>query len=311
VTRLTFPQDQVHYRWDNSLKPVLRIPSGDTVVFQLRDVSDGQITRKSPAEDLVKMDIEKIYPLAGPVYVEGAQVGDALQVEILDLNPGDWGYTGFSPGLGLLQEDFPYAYINHWDLSAKTSSPFRPGITVPLDPFCGTMGVAPKEPGSFHVMPPGNFGGNMDIRHLVVGTILFLPVFNDGALFSVGDCHSAQGDGEVCVTAIESPMQAILRFTVLKNEQITSPQFVSRFPTTRKYDSKGYYGTTGVSPDLMSCAKIAVRNMIDYLVTKHHLSPEDAYILCSVVADLKISEIVDRPNWIVSCHLPLSIFSEI
>jgi acetamidase/formamidase len=309
LSTYNFPENTVHYRWDNALQPQLRVNPGDSVVFKMREVSDGQITAKSQAEDLSKMNFDMIYPLCGPVYVEGANVGDTLQIEILDLIPGDWGWTGFLPGLGLLSEDFPYAYINHWDLSDKESTVFRPGINLPLDPFCGTMGVAPKEVGSFNVLPPGNFGGNMDIRHLTAGTTLLLPVLNKGALFSCGDCHSAQGDGEVCVTGIESPMQSTLRFNVIRNKTIPCPQFITRGPLTKKNDSEGYYVTTGVAPDLMISAQDSVRNMINHLSSEYKLSKEESYILCSVAADLKISEVVDKPNWIVSCYIPLSIFS--
>ena len=171
------------------------------------------------------------------------------------------------------------------------------------------MGVAPKERGSFHPLPPGDFGGNMDIRHLTAGTKSFFPVWNEGGLFSCGDCHSAQGDGEVCVTGIESPMRVKLRFNVRKGMSIPSPQFITRGPLTRRYDARGYYVTTGITPDLMESAKAAVRGMIDYLVSKAHLTRDEVYVLCSAAADLKISEVVDQPNWIVSCYMPLKVFA--
>lgn len=302
--------DKVHYRWDKSTKPALEIEAGDTVVFELREVSDGQITPNSKAEDLRSLDFDKLYPLAGPVYVRNAEPNDTLEVEILSLTPKNWGWTGFLPELGLLSEDFSYTYIKHWDLSNHKTAELRLGVVVPLDPFCGVMGVAPREQGSFHPLPPGTFGGNMDIRHLNAGNILLLPVWNEGALFSCGDCHSAQGDGEVCVTGIESPMEVQLRFNIIKNRSIPSPQFMTKGPLTSKYDSKGYHATTGISNDLMNSAKLAVRGMIDYLTSTHHLTRDEAYVLCSVAADLKISEIVDKPNWIVSCYVPLSVFLE-
>jgi acetamidase/formamidase len=199
-------------------------------------------------------------------------------------------------------------YKWNWDLSNGKTTSLRRDIVIPLDPFCGVMGVCPAEPGEHFVLPPGRFGGNMDIRHLTKGTRLLLPVQVPGALFSSGDCHAAQGDGEVCVTGIESPMMFTLRFNVLKNLHLPAPQFHVPGPLTKKYDRKGYYATTGVGPDLMQCAKDTLRAMIEHTVKTYRLSREDAYCLASVVVDLKISEIVDAPNWIVSAYLPLSIF---
>jgi acetamidase/formamidase len=159
------------------------------------------------------------------------------------------------------------------------------------------------------VLPPGDFGGNMDIRHLNAGCTLLLPVQVPGALFSAGDCHAVQGDGEVCVTGIECPMSFSLRFGLRKGARIPSPQFiVKRSPISDHDTNAGYFATTGVGPDLMQNSKNAVRRMIDWLVKEHHLTPEDAYLLCSVAGDLKISEIVDQPNWIVSFYMPLGIF---
>ncbi len=305
-----FPDDVVHYQWDHSLPPALEIDPDDTVVFTFRDVTDNQITPNSTAADIANLDWDRIYPLAGPVFVKGAQPGDTLEVEILDLHPLGWGWTGILPGFGLLEEEFTEPYLHIWDLSPGTYAWFKPGIRVPLDPFCGTMGVAPAEPGPHPVMPPGKFGGNMDIRHLTVGTRLFLPVQVEGALFSAGDCHAAQGDGEVCVTGIECPMFGALRFRLHKGRSIPTPQFQTPGPLTAKYDSKGYYATTGIGPDLMEAARDALRHMIDHMTSTYGLTPEEAYVLASITVDLKISEVVDKPNWIVSAYLPLAIFEE-
>ncbi len=301
------PANRVHTKWDHTLPPALEIEPGDVVVYDLLEVSGGQITPASVAADLAQMDMDRVYPLAGPLFVKGARPGDALEVEILDLQPGGWGWTAILPGLGLLPE-FSQPYLKIWDLTSRVEAPLRPDIRVPLDPFCGTMGVATDEPGSFPVMPPGKFGGNMDIRHLNKGAMLLLPVWVDGALFSCGDAHAVQGDGEVCISAIEAPMHARLRFGVLKGFRIPSPQFVTPGSLTTKHDGKGYYATTGIAPDLMEGARAAVRAMIDHLGRTYRLSREDAYILCSVAVDLKISEVVDVPNWIVSAYLPLAIF---
>lgn len=171
------------------------------------------------------------------------------------------------------------------------------------------MGVAPAEEGEHFVLPPGNFGGNMDIRHLNEGSTLLLPVQVEGALFSAGDCHAVQGDGEVCVTGIECPMSFSLRFNLRKGANIPSPQFIARRSPLSVHDTEaGYFATTGVGPDLMENTENAVRRMIDWLGQEHGVEPEDAYCLCSAVGDLKISEVVDQPNWIVSFYMPLSIF---
>lgn len=252
--------------------------------------------------------MSRVYPLAGPLFIRGAGPGDVLEVTVLDLRPGNWGWTAILPGFGLLSEDFPEPHLHIWDLTSRTHASLRRDIRIPLDPFLGTMGVASDEAGAFPVMPPGKFGGNMDIRHLTKGATLLLPVWVDGALFSCGDAHAVQGDGEVCISAIEAPMSAMLRFNVRKDLRLPSPQFITPGPLTPKHGGKGYYATTGISPDLMEGARAAVRAMIEHLVRAYRLGREDAYVLCSVAVDLKISEVVDKPNWIVSAYLPLSIF---
>jgi acetamidase/formamidase len=302
------PSGRVHYRWDNTHPPIIEIESGDAILYDLQEVSGGQITQSSTAADLGRMDFDRVYPLVGPVFVKDARRGDVLAVDILDLQPADWGWTSIIPGLGLLTEEFPEPYLKIWNLSARTHAALRPDIRIPLAPFLGTMGVAPEDPGSFPVMPPGKFGGNMDIRHLNVGATLLLPVWVEGALFSCGDAHAVQGDGEVCISAIETPMRARLRLRVRKGVSLPSPQFTTPGPLTSKFDGQGYYATTGIAPDLMQGAKAAVRAMVDHLVRTYQLARQDAYVLCSVAADLKISEIVDQPNWIVSAYLPLAIF---
>src|SRR5262249_36973281 len=160
---------------------------GDVVIYDLREVSDGQITPAATARDLPGLDMARVYPLAGPIAVKGARPGDALEIEMLDLVAGSWGGSGINPGFGLLPGEATDAYLHIGDLSAGAAADLRPGIRIPLDPFCGTIGVAPDTPGSHPVMPPGRFGGNMDIRHLTRGATLLLPVWVDGALFSCGD----------------------------------------------------------------------------------------------------------------------------
>ena len=179
---------------------------------------------------------------------------------------------------------------------------------MPLKPFCGTIGVAPAEPGRFSTIPPYAQGGNMDIRDLSPGVDLYLPVKVKGALFSIGASHAAQGDGEVCGTAIESPLTVGARFDLVKGANLRFPRFVTHGPVSRHLDAAGYFVATGIGPDLMAAAKDAVRGMIDMLWTERKLAPEHAYMLCSVCADMRISEIVDVPNWVVSCYMPRVVF---
>jgi acetamidase/formamidase len=181
---------------------------------------------------------------------------------------------------------------------------FSPMGRVPLKPFTGTIGLAPAEPGLHSVVPPRRVGGNMDIRDLSTGTVLYLPVEVAGALFSVGDTHAAQGDGEVCGTAIESPMSVVLEFDLVKGAHLKSPRFTTDGPVSRHLDGQGYEVTTGIGPDLMAGAREAVARMIDLLAARHGLNPVEAYMLCSVAGDLRISEIVDMPNWVVSFYFP-------
>jgi acetamidase/formamidase len=209
--------------------------------------------------------------------------------------------------LGLLPDDFDQPYYHIWDLSTDPA-PFVAGIRVPLEPFLGVMGVAPEEPGSHSTIPPRRNGGNIDTKQLTAGSRLYLPVLVEGALFSCGDGHAAQGDGEVCITAIETDMTATLRFTVHKGRHLPEFQFVTAGPLLPRTNSREWYVTTGHGPDLMEAARNAVRHMLTHLVATHGLTREQAYVLCSVAVDLKLSEVVDAPNWVVSAFLPMSLF---
>lgn len=297
----------VHAFWDNAYPARVEIESGDTVVFECRDALDGQVQPDSGNEALANVDFARIHPLTGPVFVKGAQPGDTLEVEILKLEHKGWGWNGFLPGFGLLAGDFDYPYVQHWRLE-KESCHFRGSdkVEIPYEPFCGVMGVAPKEPGRVPTIPPRFNAGNIDIRGLTIGAKAYFPVWVEGALFSTADCHSAQGDGEVTGTGIETPMTVTLRFNVRKDMSIKELQFTTPSPLT-KADTKGYFCTTAHGPDLFVNSQNAVRYMIDWLVANHNLTKEQAYCLCSAAADLKISEIVDAPNWIVSCYMPLSV----
>jgi acetamidase/formamidase len=305
-----FPSDQVHFAWDAGNAPVLTVESGDTVVVHTRDVSDDQIGPDSTVEVIATLDWDRVYPLAGPIAVAGAEPGDTLAIEVLDLHTQGWGWTAILPGLGLLPDDFPDAYLRIFDLSNGDVVHFREDIKIPIEPFMGTMGVCPAGASAQPVMPPGIFGGNMDTRQLTRGTTLYLPVQVPGALFSCGDAHAAQGDGEVCVTGLESPMYGALRLTLHKDRPIPAPQFLTGGPLAPRVADAPWYGTTGVGPDLFVGAQEAVRAMVDHLSAEHGLSPEDAYLLCSLCVDLRISEIVDAGEYVVSALLPLAIFAD-
>jgi acetamidase/formamidase len=300
--------EDVHYKWDVDNPPTLEIEPGDTVIVWTRDVSDNQIHPGADISALANFDWDRAYPLTGPIAVAGAMPGDTLAVEVLDIHTQGWGWTGVIPGSGLLPEEFPDAYLKIFDLAHGDVAYFREDIAIPLAPYFGTMGVCPAGAHHQNVLPPGSFGGNMDIRQTVRGSTIYFPVQVEGGLFSCGDAHAAQGDGEVCVTAIESPMMAALRFTLDKDLSIPAPQFSTPGPLTPRVDTAPFYGTTGVNGDLYAAAQDAVRAMIVHLGRRYGLSPEDAYLLCSLAVDLKISEIVDGGQYIVSALLPEAIF---
>jgi acetamidase/formamidase len=309
ATTHEFLDDRVHFTWDVDNEPVLTIASGDTVVYETRDVSDNQIKPDSTAEAVAALDWDRVYPLAGPVVVDGAEPGDTLAIEILNVETRGWGYTLIIPGFGLLPDEFPDPYIRVFDLSNGGVAKLRDDVAIPVEPFFGTMGVCPEGAKEQAVMPPGRFGGNMDTRQLVQGTTLYLPVEVPGALFSCGDAHAAQGDGEVCVTGIEAPMHGEFRFTLQKGRSIPAPQYETSGRLTPRVDEGGWYGTTGVGPDLYAAAQDAVRAMIDHLAEEYGLSREDAYVLSSLCVDLRISEVVDAGQYIVSALLPLAVFT--
>ena len=308
VTVHELSDTKVHFKWDVSNEPALTIQSGDTVSLESRDVSDNQLGPESTSKDIESLDWDRVYPLAGPIAVDGAKPGDTLAVEILELRTKDWGWTAIIPGLGLLPDEFPSAYLRVFDLTNGKHAYLRDDVAIPIEPFFGTMGVCPRDAKEQAVMPPGTFGGNLDTRQLVQGTTLYLPVEVEGALFSCGDAHAAQGDGEVCVTGIETPIGATLRLTLEKGRTISAPQFQTSGPLAPAANRGAWYGTTGVGPDLYANAQNAVRAMIDYVTGRTGLSPEDAYVLASLCVDLRISEIVDAGQYVVSALLPLSVF---
>lgn len=301
----------VHYEWNNALAPRLVIEAGDTVVFDTRDAADGYYSPASTHADVLARGPFRGHPLTGPVAVPDARPGDVLVVEILDVAPrAPFGWTAIRPGRGLLPEsDFGKPFLQIWDVSDGRSARMGRDVAVPLEPFPGVMGTALDEPGGHSTMPPRKNGGNMDVKQLVKGTTLYLPVWVDGALFSVGDGHGAQGDGEVCVTAVEMMARVTLRFGLARGRRLAEPQLRTAGPLAPGTNRGPWFATTAHGPDLFAAAQQAVRYMIDHLVRERGLSREEAYIVSSVAVDLKISEVVDVPNWIVAAFLPESIFT--
>lgn len=311
-----------HYVWDADLDPALTVEPGAVVRFDCRDAYDRQLPREPTVDDVAAVDAEG-HPLVGPVAVEGAEPGDTLRVDLLAFEHEGWGVStvpaGESGG-GLLPEEFPEPHVRAWDLDgtatvggeerrvARFADDDAPDVTVPLAPFPGNLGVAPAAAEPQSTMPPRNVGGNMDVKHLTAGATLYLPVEVAGGLFSVGDCHGAQGDGEVCITGVEAPMRVTARFDVV-DRPIEYPQFETTGPFTPTGRDERMYATTGIAPDLMDATKRAVRAMIDHLHERRGLSRPDAYVLCSAAVDLKISEVVDAPNWTVTAYLPESVLA--
>lgn len=307
---------QHHFGWDNSIAPAETVAPGSTILFQCQDSSAGQLGPSSTVADVATLDFGKINPVSGPIYVDGAEPGDALKITLHDFAPrvqdgSAWGWTANIPGFGLLADQFTDPALTIWKYDAVSLAPALWGThgKVALKPFTGTIGVAQAEPGLHSVVPPRQTGGNLDIRDIAKGTVLYLPVEVAGALFSVGDTHAAQGDGEVCGTAIESPMDVTLTLDLVKGANLKMPRFTTQGPVTRHIDADGYEVTTGVGPDLMTGARQAVEQMVDLLCAQHGMAAVDAYMLVSTCGDLRISEIVDMPNWVVSFYFPRSVFA--
>ena len=301
-------RDQNHLAWDPAIPPVVTVASGSLVEFDCLDASNGQLDARSGVAELNALDFARVDQVTGPVAVEGAEPGDTLQVDLLEFAPADWGWTASIPGFGLLADEFEAPAFRISRIPPAGPVEFLPGVRLPVTPFCGELGVAPVD-GPRSTIPPDLHGGNMDTRHLVAGSTLFLPVFHAGANFSAGDGHATQGDGEVCGTAIETPMRLLARLTVRKDVHVTGPEFLAAPDPAPELRSGPRYATDGIGPDLNTAARDAIRRMIDWLGREHGIAPIDAYLLCSVAVDLRISEIVDLPNVVVTAHCPLGIFA--
>jgi acetamidase/formamidase len=298
--------------YDAAATPVLHIQSGDTVTFEtLITNSPSGLEKAGVAPDQVQQNLRDIYKeitshgpgghiLNGPVYIDGAEPGDTLEIHIQKIDLAiPYAYNGFRFGAGFLTQDFPYSRTKIVPLDRqRLIASFAPGIVLPLHPFFGSMGVAPPEAyGRISSAPPGVHGGNMDNKELVAGTTLYLPVHVKGALFEIGDGHAGQGNGEVDITALETSLTGTLQFIVRKDLKVKYPR--AETPT--------HYISMGFDDDLSEATRIAVRQMIDFLVSEKHLSHNDAYMLTSVAGDVDITELVDG-NKGVHVMLPKNIF---
>lgn len=309
TTQHTLHSCQHHHGWDHSIEPVRAVAPGQAILFETIDSSGGQITPDSTAAALGELDFARVNPVTGPVFVEGAEPGDAIEIELLEFQPRGWGWTALIPGFGLLADQFPEPALRQWRYDFATGGPAAWGsqACVPVRPFVGTIGLAPAEPGLHGVLPPRRVGGNMDVRDLAAGATLWLPVEVPGGLLSLGDTHAAQGDGEVCGTAIESPMDLVLRIGLVKGGAPRFPR-IRTTQSTGRLSKSGFEITTGIGPDLHENARAAVSQMIELLAQTQKVSAEDAYMLISACGDLRIAEIVDAPNWVVSLQFPRSVF---
>ena len=345
-----------HNRWHPDIPPALVCLPGDDVLMTTRDAVDGQFSMGSTHEDVPRADRTIVHPLTGPIFVEGAEPGDQVVVEILAVEPGAFGYTAQFPGFGFLRDEFPEPFLARWEIADdRASSPDLPGIRIPGRPFMGIMGVAPSrnllsqismrerelaaggadvalpEPGgavpedaaiaseALRTKPPRENGGNLDVKDMVAGTRVLFPVWTDGALFSAGDGHFAQGDGEVCGTAIETTATLHVRFDVVKaGAADRGIRDVTLYGNAADGFTGDYFATTGLSvyadsggtaEDLNGAARSALTNMVDHLSEEYGYTRRQAYAICSVAVDLKVSEIVDAPNFVVTAQLPLDIFA--
>lgn len=284
---------------DAANPPVLTIENGDEVVLQTLSHWAGQVVPGMDLEGLLALRAGAPmgpHSITGPIEVVGAEPGDFLRVEVLELVPGEWGFNLALPsplGRGVLADDFPDGALRHLRLDRTTmTTELLPGVALPLHPFLGIMGVAPPEDGPHSSVPPGPFGGNMDLRDLVVGSALFLPVFRSGAGFYAGDGHAAQGDGEINQTAIETAMErARLRFTTLKPAELSELDGLARLPWV---ENASHLVTLGFDEDLDLAVRQAVDALVRQLTRRFGLDGDDAYALASLAADVEVTQVVNR-----------------
>src|ERR1700674_694029 len=305
MTTHVLPANPTHSRWNRSMPPRLSIAPGDTVRMECVDSSGEQVHPAMSVAEFLSIDRGRIHALTGPIFVEGAGPGDVLQIEVLEVAHKGRGWSSVIGGLGFLKDRFAEPYLFHWQLDGAVSKSLAPAV-VPLRPFCGVMGVAPAEDGEFRTRPPGVFGGNMDVRELCGGATLYLPVLNPGALFSAGDAHAAQGDGEVCINGIECPADVTLRFHLHRGRQLAGPLAESAFSSKSEAESDAWIVVESAT-DATTAARVATSRLIDLLVSRWGFSEVHAYLLCSVAMHLRLSQVVNEPMFTVSAVLPKSI----
>jgi acetamidase/formamidase len=303
----TLSAHPTHSRWNADLPPRLTIDSGDTVHFACVDASGAQVTPATTVDTFQRIDRGLIHALTGPVAIHGAEPGDVLQIDILSIAHHGWGWSSVIPGLGFLQQRFNDPFFLLWQLEPTVTRSLAPAI-VPLRPFCGVMGVAPAAPGEHRTRPPGTFGGNMDVRELSTGATLYLPVQQTGALFSCGDAHAAQGDGEVCINGIECPADVTLRFHLHKHHPLAGPLIESSAQPDPLHNPA--WLTIASDPDAITAAQQATDRMIDLLVNLWGFDHVHAYLLCSVAMKLQISQVVNAPMITVAASLAKSILPD-
>jgi len=292
---------RTHNKFSRTIEPVLTVPSGAVVRLETKEATDGQIRPGSTVEDLAAVDFDRVHPLTGPILVEGAQPGDVLAVTLHHFEVGSWGWSAVAPGFGLLADEFDRPYLKTFTIpEGATEVVLADGVEIPLRPFAGVMGVAPDTDERLSTIPPRSNGGNMDNPFLTAGTTVYFPVFVPGALFSIGDTHAAQGMGEVCGTGIEAPMTIVLELRVVKGgRKIPEPE----------YETETFFAVTAFATTLDEAARKATRYMVDYLVQEHGMSRPEAYVLCSLAADLQVAEVVDLPHVLVAMHVPKRVLS--
>ena len=293
--------EPTHSRWNRALPPRLTVAPGDTVHFECVDSSGAQVRPGMTVEEYATIDRGRIHALTGPVAVKGAEQGDVLQIDVLEVKHKGWGWSSVVSGLGFLKERFSEPFLFHWKLEHDVSRSLGPAV-VQLRPFCGVMGVAPAEDGEFRTRPPAIFGGNMDVRELCTGATLYLPVFNRGALFSAGDAHAAQGDGEVCINGIECPVDATLRFHLHKQRSLGGPMIESAAARAQDALDEAWIVVES-STDGMGAARAATSRMIDLLMDRWGFRDVHAYLLCSVAMHLRLSQVVNEPMITVSASI--------
>ncbi len=300
--------EPVHSVWDRSLAPRLRITPGDEVQIECVDASGGQVHPAMTAKEFLAIDRTRIHSLTGPIWVESAEPGDVLQIDVLATRHAGWGWSSVIEGLGFLKDRFREPYLFHWQLDGESTSSLAPAV-VPVRPFLGVMGVARAENGAFRTRPPGPFGGNLDVRELCAGSTLYLPVFNHGALFSCGDGHAAQGDGEVCINGIECPLDVTLRFNLHKQQPLAGP-LVEASEAAAPDSSADAWVVVESGTDLAGTARAATSRMVDLLASRWDFSEVHAYILCSVALKLRLSQVVNEPVYTVSAALSKQILPD-